>query len=109
MTTYDVLVSDELLSDFIDNPLMPDGFRIIGPVEGPGGYRSTRVQVEDDNAPEWTEGQLVEPIFTSHYEDGKIARVTITEYLRVDEEERRISRVVQQAEDSPGETFEADR
>lgn len=109
MTTYDVLVSDELLPDFVDNPLLPDGFRIIGPIEGPGGYRSTRVRVEDDNAPEWTESQLVELIFTSHYEDDKVVRVTISEYVRADEDERRISRAVQRAEDNPGKTFEVER
>jgi hypothetical protein len=109
MTTYDVLVADELLPDFIDNPLLPDGFRIVGPTEGPGGYRSARVRVEDDNAPEWTEGQLIEPTFRNHYKDGEIVRVTVTTYRRVDEVERGIARTVQQAEDNPGQTFEAER
>ena len=60
MPTYDVLVSDELLPDFTnDNPRLPNGFRIIGPADGPAGPGQVRMRVEDDNAPAWTGGELV--------------------------------------------------
>ncbi|HEU4541172.1 MAG TPA: hypothetical protein VFR23_08605 [Jiangellaceae bacterium] len=109
MPTYDVLVSDELLPEFTnDNPRMPEGFRIVGPVEGLSGYRSKRFRVEDDNAPEWTEGKLVSPTFTADYDErGEVVRTRVTAYHEENQEALQISRAVQLAEDNPGRTFEA--
>jgi len=91
MPTYDVLVSDELLPEFSnDNPLMPEGFRIVEAVAGPTGHRATRIRVQDDTAPSWTDGKLIEPIFTSQYEvndhdhpTGNVVRTTITGWIEV--------------------------
>ena len=91
MPTYDVLVSDELLPEFTnDNPAMPEGFRVIGPAEGPASHRTKRFRVEDDSAPPWTEGKLVTPAFTSQYEiseaghpTGNVVRTTVTDWTEV--------------------------
>lgn len=109
MPTYDVLVSDDLLPEFTnDNPRLPEGFRIIGPVEGLAGYRSQRFRVEDANAPEWTEGKLVTPTFTAEYgERGEVLRARVTAYHEENQEAVQISRAVQRAEDNPGRTFQA--
>lgn len=112
MTTYDVLVSDELLAEFTNdnNTQLPEGFRIVGPVEGPSGYRSTRVRVEDDNAPAWTAGRLVTPTFTVKYtNDGTPVETSVTAYELLDEEAVRIASAVQNAEENPGKTFEVDK
>ena len=93
MPTYDVLVSDELLPEFIsDNPRLPDGFRILGSVEGPAEGRARRFRVEDDDAPPWTEGRLIDPVFTAEYEvnddghpTGNVARVTVTGWDEIDQ------------------------
>lgn len=90
MTTYDVLVAGELSAEFTnDNPRRPEGFRIVGPADGPG-YGAKRYRVEDDNAPAWTEGKLVEPIFTTEYEKndqghptGNVSRVVVTDWIGV--------------------------
>lgn len=87
MTTYEVLVSDELLSDFTnDNPRMPEGFRIIGAIHDRTGNGSKWFRVQDDNAPAWTEGKRIEPIFLAEYETGdpaKVSRVVVTDWREV--------------------------
>jgi hypothetical protein len=91
MPTYDMLIADELLAEFTnDNPLLPEGFRILGPAEGPAGERCKRFQVQDDTAPAWTEGKLIDPAFTNQYEvndrgwpTGNIAGVTVTGWTEV--------------------------
>jgi hypothetical protein len=88
MPTYDVLVSDELLPEFTnDNSLMPEGFRILGSAEGPAEPGTKRFRVQDDTAPAWTEGKLINPAFTNKYEvndrgwpTGNIIRVTVTSW-----------------------------
>lgn len=88
MTTYDVLVSDKLLPEFTnDNPLLPEGFQILGPAEGPAREGRKRFRVQDDTAPAWTEGKLIIPVFTNEYEvndaghpTGNIVRVTVTHW-----------------------------
>lgn len=88
MTTYDVLV---------------------GPVAGLAGYRSKRFRVEDGNAPAWTEGKLITPVFKEHYElndsgrpTGNVERVTVTAWIEEDGATLRIGSAMQQAEDNPG-------
>lgn len=98
MPTYDVLVADELLPEFTnDNPRMPKGFRVIGPVAAYGltGHGHMRYRVEDDNAPAWTEGKLVTPVFTAEYETndqghptGNLARVVVTDWIEATGPER---------------------
>lgn len=92
LPTYDVLVADELLPEFTnDNPRMPEGFRIVGPVAGlvDPGRRMWGFRVEDDNAPAWTEGKLVDPVFTAGYEMNDQGhptgnyRVTVTDWIEV--------------------------
>lgn len=109
LPTYDVLVSDELMPEFTnDNPNLPKGFRVIGPADGPSGYRSTRVRVEDDSAPDWTEGRLVAPTLTAEYDDaGQVTRTSVTDYRLEDEEAAATSEAVMRAQDNPGRTFEA--
>lgn len=106
MTTYDVLVTNELLPDFISgNTKLPDGFRIVGPVDGPAGYRCTRIRVEDASAPAWTDGKLIEPTFTADYDEaGKVIKTRVTSYRELDEEATRIASAVERAEDNPGHT-----
>jgi hypothetical protein len=116
MPTYEVLVSDALLPDFAnDSSRLPSGFRVLGPADGPSGYRSTRLRVEDDSAPSWTEGKLITPTFTTEYKTntdgyptGEIARVVITDWREEDQEAVRIAGAVQRAEDNPGTTATAD-
>lgn len=116
MPTYDLLISVQLLPEFTgDNARLPDGFRILGPAEGPTGYRQTRMRVEDDSAPAWTEGKLITPMFTNHYKlnelghsTGEIERVTVTAWTVEDEEAVRIANAVQRAEDAPGTTATTD-
>jgi hypothetical protein len=107
MPTYDVLVADGLVDEFTnDNARLPEGFRIVGPVGGLTGYRSKRIRVEDSNAPKWTEGKLISPVFQSHYDDrGSVSRVTIMGYDEVNQEALRISGAVQLAEENPGRTI----
>lgn len=105
MTTYDVLVSNEMLSELTSSTTLPEGFRIVGPAEGPAGYRSTRMRVEDDNAPEWTDGKLIEVVFTASYDEGKVTATHISAYRPVDEDAVRISGAVQRAEENPGHTI----
>lgn len=91
MTTYDVLVSDELLPEFTnDNPRTPEGFRIIGPVDGPAARGCKRFRVEDDTAPGWTEGKLIDLVFSAEYETndqgrptGKVSRVVVADWREV--------------------------
>jgi hypothetical protein len=111
MPTYDVLVSDELLPEFNnDNPRLPNGFRIVGPADGPAGYRSVRMRVDDVNAPQWTEGRLVAPMFIANYDDdGNPLKNTISGYALESEEAAAASAVVQRAEDNPGRTFTVGR
>ena len=86
MPTYDMLVADELLPEFVsDNPRLPEGFQILGSVEGPAEGRPRRFRVKDDDAPPWTEGKLIDPVFTAEYEvddaghpTGNVARVMVT-------------------------------
>lgn len=82
MTTYEVLVSDELLPEFTsDNPRMPKGFRVLGRVENRAGHGQTRLRVEDDNAPAWTEGKLITPTLQSHHgPDGEISEITVRDW-----------------------------
>jgi hypothetical protein len=85
---YDVLVADELLPEFTNaNPRTPAGFRILGPVDGPTERGTTRLRVQDDNAPDWTEGKLISPTFTATYETdergastGDVSRVAVTDW-----------------------------
>lgn len=83
MPIYDVLIADELLPEFTnDNLRMPERFHIIeatgGPVADP---RQKRFRVQDDNAPAWTDGKLISPVFRSEYgDDGKVTRVTVIEW-----------------------------
>lgn len=109
MTTYDVLVSDSIVDEFLaDGPRRSEGFRVLGPAEGPAAYRAKRFRVEDDNAPEWTQGKLIDPVFTAHYNDeGEVDRVTVTGWTEVDEEALRIGTAMQQVEDNPGRRYEA--
>lgn len=89
MPTYDMLVSDLLESEFATNsPRLPAGFRILGPVDGPARALSKRFRVQDDSAPPWTEGKLIQPVFTSEYEvdaaghpTGNVARVAIADWI----------------------------
>lgn len=88
MTTYDVLVADELLPEFTGSSRMPDGFRVIGPADGPASPGSKRFRVADDNAPAWTEGKLVTPVMTAEYEandrgwpTGNVSRVVVTDWI----------------------------
>jgi len=38
--------------------------------------------VEDDNAPQWTEGKLITPTFTSQYDDrAQVTGVTVTDWI----------------------------
>ncbi len=91
MTTYDTLISDDLLPGFTDGSLrMPDGFRIIGPADGPAPPRCKRLRVADDNAPAWTEGKLITPTMTAEYETndrgvptGNVSRVVVTDWTEV--------------------------
>lgn len=91
MTTYDVLVADELSPEFTNaNPHMPEGFRIIGLVGEPTSYGCKRYRVKDDNAPAWTEGKLVAPTMTVEYETndrgwptGNVSHVVVTDWIEV--------------------------
>lgn len=106
MTTYDVLVSNELLAKFTESATLPEGFRFIGPADGPSGYRSTRMRVEDDSAPETVAGKLVDVVFSVEYdENGSVTKTRITDYRILDEEAVRIAGAVQLAEDNPGHTI----
>ena len=77
MTTYRVPVADPLLLER-DYWLPVDGFRLVS-VDGPWLAHPdvTICTFEDDNAPAELEGKLVEPVLQSHYEDGKVAKVTV--------------------------------
>ncbi len=89
MPTYDLLVADALVSEFTnDNPRTPVGFRIVGPADGPAGPASKRFRVQDDNAPAWTEGKLISPVFKTEWESGEaglptgnIVRVVVTDWI----------------------------
>jgi hypothetical protein len=93
MPRYEMLVADELLPELADasNPGRPEGFRVLplaAPQPGPPAVGRTVVQVEDDNAPPWTEGKLITPTFTTVYEvnseghpTGNVAGVTVTDWV----------------------------
>jgi hypothetical protein len=74
MTTYQVIMSGELLDEIRrDDSHLPSGFR-VGKVIGPVGDRGRayRVEVEDDVAPADLEGCLVEPTFERRFAgDGR--------------------------------------
>jgi len=110
MPTYEVLISDALLPQIAaEDARLPAGWRILGPADGPSGYRSKRFRVEDDDAPGWTEGKLVTPSFTSIYaDDGSVAEVRVTAWDLLSEDAVRISGAVMDAEDNPGRTFTVD-
>jgi len=85
--TYDMLISDELVAEFTGTAQWPEGFRIVGPGDGPAGTHYGRFRVQDDNAPAWTEGKLISPVFTNEFEvtdaglpTGNVSRVTITDW-----------------------------
>jgi hypothetical protein len=111
MPTYEVLVSDALLPEFTgDGARLPEGFRIVGPAEGSSGYRSSRFRVEDESAPEWTEGRLIDPTFTNVYDDdgAAVVAVRVTGWNLLDEAVVRTAAAVQEAEDNPGRTVTVD-
>jgi predicted RNA-binding protein with TRAM domain len=65
LTTYDVLVSTELLPSFTDGTArLPAGWRVVETPDPEPEAAWVRVRIEDDNAPAWTEGKLVDPTFT---------------------------------------------
>lgn len=78
MTSYEVLISEELLDEVRRDPSrLPEGFRIGEVTAQPGArvgelpsYRSMYVQVEDDRAPAELEGQLVDPTFHAEYDEA---------------------------------------
>jgi hypothetical protein len=83
MTTYEVLVAPELLPSLTDGSgRLPSGWRVIeAPAPEPGATR-VRVRVEDDNAPAWTEGRLVDLEFTMVTRMGEMTgAVEVSEYV----------------------------
>lgn len=91
MPTYDMPVSDELLPDFVSAAAkLPENFRVIGPAEGPSEPGTTRVRVQDDAAPAWTEGKLISAVFSAAYElddagqlTSTVSRVTVSDWREV--------------------------
>ena len=60
MTTYEVLISRDLLDQLQrDDSRLPVGFR-IGPIVADAAERCHYVQVEDDDAPDDLTGQVVD-------------------------------------------------
>lgn len=116
MTTYDVLVADELLPHFTnDNPLMPAGFRVVGTADGPAGPHQARIRVEDDNAPAWTEGRLITPTFTEH-RPSPLGPTTVSVSAYHPEPEpaahtraEPIAEAIREATDNPGRIVTVDR
>jgi hypothetical protein len=83
MPTYDTLLSDAVV-ERIAELAWPEGMRLVGPADGPSLTGTQRFRVEDDNAPDWTEGQLVTPTLLTEYEvnsaghsTGNVAKTTV--------------------------------
>lgn len=91
MTTYEVLMSTELLDQLRrDSSRLPAGFR-IGEVTAqaalhgePPSFRTCFVRVEDDDAPAELEGQLVTLTFRDECDDGRRVRTVILD-RRIDD------------------------
>lgn len=77
MTRYRVPVADPLLLER-DYWLPVEGFWLLS-VDGPWLAHPdvTICTFEDDNASADLEGKLIEPVLQTHYEDGKVTKVTI--------------------------------
>jgi hypothetical protein len=83
MTSYEILMTEELLAEIRRDPSrLPPSFR-IGEVTTradaragePPSYGCFYVHVEDDDAPAELEGQVVDPTFAAEYdEDGSWVR-----------------------------------
>jgi len=83
MPAYDTLLADAV-AERIAELAWPEGMRLVGPVDGPAPTGTQRFRVEDDNAPDWTEGQLVTPTLLTEYKvnsagypTGNAAKVTV--------------------------------
>jgi hypothetical protein len=84
MPAYDTLLSDALVEHIAEID-WPEGMRLVGPADGPSPTGAQRFRIEDDNAPDWTEGQLVTPTLLTEYEvnsagypTGNVAKVIVS-------------------------------
>lgn len=77
MTRYFVLVTDELLPEIEAGEGVPDFFRLVR-VVGQESARVLRCEVEDDLAPAYLAGRLVDVTFRAHYaRDATVTRVSV--------------------------------